>query len=664
MCADVCVCRLQSSTLRGPLVLLRLDLGLLSRGKVGSPELVCEYIRMNCVDQAISLLSSLNWNSQSSLDCFACMTLIMDHLLVQPLDSYNERQLEETLDSFLAPSRPLEDTVKKTYEARIKNLARRFFQLLLRYRRLDRALRLAEKINAKDLFMDLHFAALECNEKTLAQKAQELASNLLVSSSLIDSLQTVLLLDDEDDGSGVPPSGGVMSSADSHDKIGKKRSVKAVLSSLQLLSLKTTSGKVKITRPLISRPKEKLCLSSFCRLRGTFPPLPTALNFGHQQAVYALSKMWNGKIMHSWILRHALFNGMVATLMVATGTIHTLAAKWADLNTAGGSNPVAEHYYDHPFFQTGTMFLGEGLCYAAFKAWYIWRQCNNQDMSTFGDQKFNPLVWAIPAMCDLCGTSMMYVGLTWTYAASYQMLRGSVVIFTGLLSVALNLGNKLKTHHWVGMVTVIVGLVVVGVGDYVFYNGGSSSGLDKNTVLAGDLLIVLAQIITAVQMTVEEKIMKKYKIQPLQGVGLEGIFGFSTLTILLIPIYFIPWHLPASSDFWQERTSFEDTIDAFHQWGYSAQVLVASLGLVFSIAFFNLAGLTVTLTMNTTTRMVLDTISGIIIWVISLAVGWQKFEPLFPVGYIILLTGVWMNHDVIVLRGKVVQQLADQEYIE
>ena len=25
--------------------------------------------------------------------------------------------------------------------------------------------------------------------------------------------------------------------------------------------------------------------------------------------------------------------------------------RWADLNTAGGSNPKAEHYYDHPFFQ-------------------------------------------------------------------------------------------------------------------------------------------------------------------------------------------------------------------------------------------------------------------------------------------------------------------------
>ena len=147
------------------------------------------------------------------------------------------------------------------------------------------------------------------------------------------------------------------------------------------------------------------------------------------------------------------------------------------------------------------------------------------------------------------------------------MLRGSVVIFTGLLSVALNLGNKLKTHHWVGMVTVIVGLVVVGVGYYVFYRGGTSV-LDKYMVLTGDMLIVLAQIIIAVQMTIEEKIMKKYKIQPLQGVGLGGVFGFSTLTILLIPMYFIPWHLPSFFNFWQERTSFEDTIDAFHQWGY------------------------------------------------------------------------------------------------
>ena len=186
---------------------------------------------------------------------------------------------------------------------------------------------------------------------------------------------------------------------------------------------------------------------------------------------------------------------------------------------------------------------------------------------------------------------------------------------------------------------------MVGVGDYVF--SGADPGLNRNTVLAGDLLIILAQIITAVQMTIEEKILKKYKTHPLQGVGLEGIFGFSVLALLLIPMYFIPWHLPQSSSSWQEHARFEDTIDAFKQWAYTPYVLVPSLGLVFSIAFFNFAGLTVTKTMNATTRMVLDTLRSIIIWVISLAVGWQQFEPFQPVGYIILLAGIWIYYDAI-----------------
>ena len=95
-------------------------------------------------------------------------------------------------------------------------------------------------------------------------------------------------------------------------------------------------------------------------------------------------------------------------------------------------------------------------------------------------------------------------------------------------------------------------------------------------------------------MIVQEKLIKKYKILPIQALGWKSIFGITAMIPLLIPMYFIPWHLPASSDFWQERTSFEDTIDAFHQWGYSPQVLVASLGLMISTTLFNLLGLAVT----------------------------------------------------------------------
>lgn len=41
-----------------------------------------------------------------------------------------------------------------------------------------------------------------------------------------------------------------------------------------------------------------------------------------------------------------------------------------------------------------------------------------------GNRSFNPLVLLPPAMCDMVATSVMYIGLTLTYASSFQMLRG------------------------------------------------------------------------------------------------------------------------------------------------------------------------------------------------------------------------------------------------
>lgn len=303
-------------------------------------------------------------------------------------------------------------------------------------------------------------------------------------------------------------------------------------------------------------------------------------------------------------------------------------------------------------------------CYFAFKIWYYWRVARQKDISLFGPQKFNPLVWAIPAVCDLAGTSTMYLALTWTYAASFQMLRGSVIIFTGILSVTF-LGNKMKWFQWVGMLIVILGLATVGTGDYIFFESGKVS-MSKEMILAGDLLIIVAQGIAAIQMTVEEKIIKKYKVPPLQGVGWEGIFGFSLLLIFLIPMYFIPWHLPSSQDFWQDDIRFEDAIDGVVQMSHSWQLILANLGLIVSIAFFNFSGLTITEKMNATTRMVLDSVRTIFIWAVSLILGWQAFEYLQPIGYAILFVGTCVYYDLIFMPGirYLMKKLAPGSYVQ
>lgn len=51
-----------------------------------------------------------------------------------------------------------------------------------------------------------------------------------------------------------------------------------------------------------------------------------------------------------------------------------------------------------------------------------------------------------------------------TSASSFQMLRGSVIVFTGLLSVAF-LGRRLELSQWLGIAATIVGLVLVGLAD-------------------------------------------------------------------------------------------------------------------------------------------------------------------------------------------------------
>lgn len=51
--------------------------------------------------------------------------------------------------------------------------------------------------------------------------------------------------------------------------------------------------------------------------------------------------------------------------------------------------------------------------------------------------------------------------------------------------------------------SVILGLVIVGVTDAVYQAPGESKG--RNSLITGDLLIIVAQVISACQMVYEEK---------------------------------------------------------------------------------------------------------------------------------------------------------------
>lgn len=359
------------------------------------------------------------------------------------------------------------------------------------------------------------------------------------------------------------------------------------------------------------------------------------------------------------------FTVFLAVLLVITGSVNTIAAKWADnIEIEPGV------YFAHPFFQATVMFVGEMCCMVAFIITlfiqrYRWKRRHENDVnvhcanhhgggeavekastvSTVSEiptvPRFNFFLFAIPAFCDVVATSVQYLGLNLTSASSYQMLRGAVIIFTGLLSMIF-LKMRMQLYRWAGMVAVVVGLAIVGIADIVFIKEDESHSTSE--VIAGDVLIIVAQIVVAIQMVVEQKLLSGVDIPALFAVGLEGIFGFIILTILMIPMYYI--HVPDTFSKNPENR-LEDALNAFWMMSQSGELVGALCCTVVSIAFFNFAGISVTKYMSATTRMVLDSIRTIIIWAVSIPLFDSQFIPLQILGFVFLIFGMFIYNDIL-----------------
>ena len=109
--------------------------------------------------------------------------------------------------------------------------------------------------------------------------------------------------------------------------------------------------------------------------------------------------------------------GIIALFLI-TGSINTLAAKWANTMTAIGDDGK-EVLFRHSFLQTWGMFLGESLCMVAFCIYKLfWRRTStpNQNGSSVNPEnaidepptdevvKFSPFWLLPPAMIDLVAT--------------------------------------------------------------------------------------------------------------------------------------------------------------------------------------------------------------------------------------------------------------------
>ena len=271
---------------------------------------------------------------------------------------------------------------------------------------------------------------------------------------------------------------------------------------------------------------------------------------------------------------------------------------------------------------------------------------------------------ALPACCDITGTTLMNVGLLFVAASIYQMTRGALVLFVGLFSV-LFLKRKLFLYHWFSLFVVVVGVGLVGL-------AGAISRGDKDPhspmdeapsmrdslhlardiatraassevahTIIGIFLIAFAQVFTATQFCLEEWILEHYALEPLKVVSWEGVFGFVVTVIAQIILHFTVGTSKNGKD------GYFDAAEGYREVLSNRAIAVSSVLIMISIGGFNFFGLSVTRTISATSRSIIDTCRTLFIWIVSLGLGWESFKFLQVVGFAMLVYGTFMFNGLV-----------------
>lgn len=196
---------------------------------------------------------------------------------------------------------------------------------------------------------------------------------------------------------------------------------------------------------------------------------------------------------------------------------------------------------------------------------------------------------ALPAICDILGTTLMNAGLLLVAASIYQMTRGALVLFVGLFSVIF-LKRHLHAFQWLSLVGVVVGVGLVGLAGAIQpdpKHAGSSApevdggevGADALRVIVGVLMIAGAQIFTATQFVLEEYILERSAIEPIRVVGWEGVFGFSVTLLGMIVLHLTIGRTEAG------RYGPFDMVEGWRQFWEHEAVFVSSILIMISIGY-------------------------------------------------------------------------------
>ena len=326
------------------------------------------------------------------------------------------------------------------------------------------------------------------------------------------------------------------------------------------------------------------------------------------------------------------------------------------------------HKFSKPWFQTNSMFLGMCLALVVYEV----QRCTSkpetddtQSLQTNGEtseKEDNASHWKMyfmviaPALCDLCATALMNIGLLYIQASVWQMLRGSMVLFSSIFC-AFILKRPHYPYMWWSVLLVIIALSTVGVAA-VCSTGVGKAGVSQGQVIMAICLTVGSQLIQASQIVVEDFLLHDMTASPILIVGLEGLWGSIVTCAIFLPI-------TQNINSVEGNGVHEDTIDTLLMIKNDPTLLIMVSFYVFFILFYNVTGMFVTNITSAVVRTILEGLRTLCIWVVQLIIyysikgtdygnkhsslgeEWTVWSWMQLSGFLLLFTGMLLYNKII-----------------
>jgi hypothetical protein len=344
--------------------------------------------------------------------------------------------------------------------------------------------------------------------------------------------------------------------------------------------------------------------------------------------------------------------------MLLFGTCTTITQKFMIEQKGHGSDRYPRHKFNKPWFFTLIMFIGMfGALIVYYIGVFVSKRRRFQAIG-YDENRAPPpsnlkvyFMIAIPACCDLLATGIMNIGLLYIRASAWQMLRGSMTIFSSILHRFV-LKRQYKAFMWASVCIVALSLVVVGLAT-VCSTGIAVDGVSDAKVALAIALTVGSQFIRACEIVVEDYFMHDKDISAVLIVGVKGLWGTILTAGVMLPT--VQWVFTSGEE---GNGIHEDIVDTFHILANNHLLIFLSVLYVLFILGLNTFAMVVTHITNAVMRTITESLRTLCVWAVQLVLfysiqkseyghhhptlgeSWSVWSWLQLVGFGLLITGM------------------------